>query len=125
MIFPGGYGTLDELFESLVLIQTGKIADFPVVLYGRAYWSGLVEWLTRTMLAGGKIAAADLELIPVVDSPAEACKRILARAGRREHEHAAREAARQVYAPERFVRRENHAATVGAERSPKSRRKRR
>ena len=82
LIFPGGYGTLDELFESLVLIQTGKIANFPVVLYGRAYWAGLVEWLRATMLAGGKIAAADLDLIPIVDSPAEVCKLVVGRARR-------------------------------------------
>src|SRR5205823_5696921 len=68
LIFPGGFGTVDEMFEALVLIQTGKIENFPVVLYGRDYWGGLVEWLRRTMLAGGKIAEADLELLPVADS---------------------------------------------------------
>ncbi len=105
LIFPGGFGTLDELFEALVLIQTGKIANFPVVLYGRAYWAGLVEWLRATMLAGGKIAAADLNLIPIVDSPEEACKLVVGRerARRAEHEHAAREVSRQVWAPERFA----------------------
>jgi uncharacterized protein (TIGR00730 family) len=123
LIFPGGYGTLDELFEALVLIQTGKIAEFPVVLYGRAYWSGLVEWLRGTMLAGGKVAAPDLELIPVVDSPAEACKRIAARAGRREREHAAREVARRVYAPERFARGpEGDRAATAREKRPRKRR---
>jgi uncharacterized protein (TIGR00730 family) len=101
VIFPGGFGTLDELFEALVLIQTGKIANFPVVLYGRAYWSGLVEWLRATMLAGGKIASPDLELIPVVDSPAEACRHVVGspRARRMRHEHEAREVSRQVFAP--------------------------
>jgi uncharacterized protein (TIGR00730 family) len=105
LIFPGGFGTLDELFESLVLIQTGKIADFPVVLYGRAYWAGLVDWLRATMLAGGKISAADLQLIPIVDSPAEACKLVVGRRrqARASDEHAAREVSRKVYAPERFA----------------------
>jgi hypothetical protein len=123
LIFPGGFGTLDELFESLVLIQTGKIANFPVVLYGRAYWSGLVEWLGATMLAGGKISAADLHLIPIVDSPAEACRLVVGRDRERraQQEHAAREVSRQVYAPERFARRtegeraaEERASTVRA-----------
>ena len=101
---PGGFGTLDELFEALVLIQTGKIANFPVVLFGRAYWAGLVDWLRATMLAGGKIAPADLELMPIVDTPAEACRYVVGRerARRAEHEHAAREVSRRVYAPERF-----------------------
>ncbi|MCU1281861.1 MAG: hypothetical protein JWM53_5407 [bacterium] len=123
LIFPGGFGTLDELFEALVLIQTGKIADFPVVLYGRAYWAGLVEWLGTTMLAGGKIAPPDLELIPIVDSPAAACKHIAARAGRIEREHAAREVARKVYSPERFARgpEDDRAATVRERRPRKGR----
>jgi uncharacterized protein (TIGR00730 family) len=82
LIFPGGFGTLDELFEALVLIQTGKIANFPVVLFGRAYWAGLVDWLRATMLAGGKIAPADLELMPIVDTPAEAARRARARGAR-------------------------------------------
>ena len=119
LIFPGGFGTLDELFEALVLIQTGKIANFPVVLYGRAYWAGLVEWLRGTMLAGGKIAPADLNLMPIVDSPAEACKLVVGRerARRAEHEHAAREVSRQVYARERF------AGKKDVERRPAKRRR--
>ena len=129
LIFPGGYGTLDELFEALVLIQTGKIANFPVVLYGRAYWAGLVDWLRATMLPGGKIAPADLELIPVVDSPAEACKLIVgrARAQRTDREHAAREVSREVYKPERFVRGDDRdrAGTWREKRPVPRRRKRR
>ncbi|HEY2744076.1 MAG TPA: TIGR00730 family Rossman fold protein [Polyangia bacterium] len=106
LIFPGGFGTLDELFEALVLIQTGKIAHFPVVLYGRSYWAGLVEWLRARMLADGKIAAADLDLIPVVDSPEEACRLVVgrARAQRAEREEAARAVSARVFAPERFSR---------------------
>lgn len=72
VIFPGGFGTLDEMFESLTLIQTGKIKNFPVVLYDTAFWGGLIGWLRQTMLAQGKIAPADLELFHVTDSPEEA-----------------------------------------------------
>jgi hypothetical protein len=125
LIFPGGFGTLDELFEALVLIQTGKIANFPVVLFGRAYWAGLVDWLRATMLAGGKIAPADLELMPIVDTPEEACRLVVGRerARRAEHEHAAREVSRRVYAPERFSAGpvDERASTV-RERRPAKRR---
>jgi uncharacterized protein (TIGR00730 family) len=69
VIFPGGFGTLDELFEALTLIQTGKVQNFPLLLFGSAYWGGLIDWLRATMLAEGKIAAADLDLLVVVDTP--------------------------------------------------------
>jgi uncharacterized protein (TIGR00730 family) len=72
IVFPGGYGTLDELFEALTLIQTGKVKHFPVILFGREYWSGLVDWLTRTVAAERKINPADLNLFKVTDDPAEA-----------------------------------------------------
>jgi len=77
IIFPGGFGTMDELFESLTLIQTGKVRNFPVVLFGTAYWGGLLDWLKGTMLAEGKIKAADLERLVVTDSPAEAVRTIV------------------------------------------------
>ena len=69
VIFPGGFGTMDELFESLTLIQTGKVQNFPVVLFDSSYWSGLVSWLQETMLAEGKISASDLDLFMVTDDP--------------------------------------------------------
>jgi len=78
VIFPGGYGTLDELLEAIELIQTGKISHFPVVLYGKRYWSGLVDWLRDTVLAAGNIADADLKLLKIVDDPDEAAAAVLA-----------------------------------------------
>jgi uncharacterized protein (TIGR00730 family) len=77
VIFPGGFGTLDETFESLTLIQAGKIKNFPVVLFDSAYWGGLVAWLNQTVLAQGKIAPADLELFTITDSAEETCDIIL------------------------------------------------
>jgi uncharacterized protein (TIGR00730 family) len=71
VVFPGGFGTLDELFESLTLIQTGKVQHFPVVLYGAEYWSGLVQWLRHPVLEEGKVAPDDLGLFHVCDDPEE------------------------------------------------------
>jgi uncharacterized protein (TIGR00730 family) len=73
VIFPGGFGTLDELFEALTLIQTKKIRGFPVVLVGREYWSGLIEWMKTTVLAAGNINQEDLGLMHIVDDPEEVC----------------------------------------------------
>jgi uncharacterized protein (TIGR00730 family) len=101
VIFPGGFGTLDELFEALTLIQTGKIYNFPVILFGSQYWSGLLHWLRETILLGGKIAAADLNLMTVTDSPEEVrhlVTRAMIESGRLESkEHAAREETRKAY----------------------------
>ena len=72
VIMPGGFGTLDELFEALTLIQTGKIRHFPVVLMGHAYWDGLFEWMRETQLPAGTISQADLDLLRVTDDPDEA-----------------------------------------------------
>lgn len=75
--FPGGYGTLDELFEFLTLIQTGKMEPMPIVLYGKAYWTPMIDWLRNTMAAEGKIALEDLDLFTVADDPAEAARLII------------------------------------------------
>jgi uncharacterized protein (TIGR00730 family) len=72
IIFPGGFGTLDELFEALTLIQTGKVRNFPLILFGTAYWQGLFDWLRGPMLAEGKIGLGDLDLLIQTDDPAEA-----------------------------------------------------
>jgi uncharacterized protein (TIGR00730 family) len=77
VIFPGGYGTLDELFEALVLIQTGKIYQFPVVLFGRHYWAGLIRWLQSRVLLERKIAPGDLDLMLLTDDPAEAAQAVI------------------------------------------------
>lgn len=72
IVMPGGFGTLDELFEALTLIQTSKSARFPVVLVGTSYWGGLVDWLKNTMLAEGKISEGDPELFHLTDTPSDA-----------------------------------------------------
>ena len=77
VIFPGGFGTLDELFEALTLIQTGKIYKFPVILFGRYYWAGLLRWLHARVLSEGKISEGDLDLMLVTDDPAEAAQAII------------------------------------------------
>ena len=71
VIFPGGFGTFDELFEALTLMQTKKIRNFPIVLFGKKYWSGMLEWLGDAVLAEGKISNHDMKLFHVTDSPAE------------------------------------------------------
>jgi uncharacterized protein (TIGR00730 family) len=73
VVLPGGFGTLDELFEALVLIQTGKIHHFPVMLYDSGYWEGLVDWIRETVLSRANIAPADLLLLRLVDDPAAVC----------------------------------------------------
>ena len=76
ILFPGGFGTLDELFESLTLIQTDKVREFPVSLIGAEYWRGLLEWIAARPLATGKIAPEDLDLLHVTDDVAVAVERI-------------------------------------------------
>jgi uncharacterized protein (TIGR00730 family) len=71
VVLPGGFGTMDELFEALTLVQTRKVTSFPVILFGSEYWRGLVDWLKDTMLAGGKVSSADLDLIRISDDTDE------------------------------------------------------
>jgi uncharacterized protein (TIGR00730 family) len=78
VILPGGFGTLDELFEALTLVQTRKVTRFPVILFGSAYWSGLIDWIRDTMVAQGTVGDADLELLHVTDDIAEAVAMIQA-----------------------------------------------
>lgn len=87
VILPGGFGTMDELFEALTLVQTGKVTRFPVILFGTEYWSGLVNWLHDTMLPGGKVAARDLDLITVTDDVEEAVRIIVAADAATESNH--------------------------------------
>ena len=76
-VFPGGFGTADELFESLTLIQTGKVLHFPVVLLGEGYWTPLLEWVRRSALADGMVAAEDLALLTLTDDPHVALETVL------------------------------------------------
>lgn len=77
IIFPGGFGTLDEAFEALTLIQTGKIYQFPVILFGRHYWAGLIRWLQSRVLGERKISPGDLDLMLLTDDPREAAHAVV------------------------------------------------
>jgi len=77
VVFPGGFGTADELFESLTLIQTGKVLHFPVVLFGSVYWAPLLDWVRGQLLTQGMVSSDDLELLTVTDEPDEAVRRVL------------------------------------------------
>jgi len=74
VVLPGGFGTMDELFEAVTLVATGKITKFPIVLVGSSYWTGLIDWLKQTMLAEGKIGADELSLLHIADEPDEVVK---------------------------------------------------
>ncbi len=83
VIMPGGFGTLDETFEALTLVQTTKVTRFPVVLFGTEYWGGLIDWLRGSVLSGGKIAEADLDLLCLTDDVADVVAHIVAADGAR------------------------------------------
>jgi uncharacterized protein (TIGR00730 family) len=87
VVLPGGFGTFDELFEALTLVQTNKVTSFPIVLMGTSYWSGLLEWLRGTVVERGAIADADLDLLPLTDDVDEAVRLVTtARESRRDEE---------------------------------------
>jgi hypothetical protein len=77
VVLPGGFGTLDELFEAVTLVQTKKITRFPIVLVGTDYWGGLIDWIKNTMLPGGKISSADLDLLQLTNDPDEVVRIII------------------------------------------------
>ena len=104
VVLPGGFGTFDELFESLTLVQTHKVTEFPIVLVGTAYWGGLLDWLRGPVLDQGTISAKDLDLIQLVDDPDEAVRLVCERDPLRVREEEAAVAA-------------NAAAEQAAERS--------
>ena len=77
VVFPGGFGTVDELFESLTLIQTGKVLHFPVVLFDPAYWDGLLDWMREPLLRDGMISPEDVDLLSVTDDRTEPVRLVL------------------------------------------------
>jgi predicted Rossmann-fold nucleotide-binding protein len=77
IMFPGGYGTMDELFEALTLIQTGRNENFGLVLYGSKYWKGMLDWITEQMLGRNYISSEDRDLAHITDDPEEAVELIL------------------------------------------------
>ena len=82
IVLPGGLGTLDELFEAMVLVQTRKVTSFPIVLVGTAFWSPMLEWVRDTLVAEGMVSAEDLDLVQVVDDPARAVELVVEGAAR-------------------------------------------
>jgi uncharacterized protein (TIGR00730 family) len=109
VIMPGGFGTLDELFEALTLVQTRKVTRFPVVLFGSEYWRGLLDWIRGTVLPRGNIGAADIDLMTVSDDVDETVQMIV-------DSHAANSA--QVIAERRAVQAADEAAQADLDRSP-------
>jgi uncharacterized protein (TIGR00730 family) len=77
VVLPGGFGTLDETFEALTLIQTGKVASFPIVLFGSSFWDGLLDWIRATLVGAGTVAARDLALLHLTDDPATAAQIVI------------------------------------------------
>ena len=76
-VFPGGFGTLDELFEALTLMQTDKLTDFPIILFGKSFWSGMTDWITKTLIGEGMISKGDEKLITVTDDPRTVVRTLL------------------------------------------------
>lgn len=101
VIFPGGFGTMDELFEATTLIQTGKVKNFPIILFSSSYWQGLIDWLRSTMAAQGKIKEEDLDLLIMSDSPQEVrdiiCRSVEDASWRTQIEERARTSTQRVF----------------------------
>jgi uncharacterized protein (TIGR00730 family) len=93
IVMPGGFGTFDELFEAVTLVQTHKVTQFPIVLVGTEYWGGLLEWIRKTALAHGTISDIDLKIIHLTDDPADAVRHVIDRASQIAAEQAALQAA--------------------------------
>ncbi|MBW3613083.1 MAG: TIGR00730 family Rossman fold protein [Chloroflexi bacterium] len=106
VIFPGGFGTLDELFEALTLIQTRKVDHFPVVLYGKEYWEGMLQWIRDKPLYEEKISPEDLDLLIVTSDVDEACEALV-------RHHRSREQARREAASQEATREAVQAADAG------------
>ena len=100
VIFPGGFGTMDELFEALTLIQTKKVSHFPVILYDSEYWGGLINWIRDTMLASDKILPEDAGLLILSDDPQEICKIVI----EAYQESCAQEYEHLIHSREQFIR---------------------
>ena len=96
IVMPGGFGTFDELFEAVTLVQTHKVTQFPIVLVGKEYWGGLLEWIRNTSLARGTISDVDLDIIYLTDDPADAVRHVVDRASQIAAERAALMAAAAV-----------------------------
>ena len=111
IIFPGGFGTLDELFEAITLIQTGKIYQFPVILFGRHYWAGLLRWLQTRVLEERKISKGDIDLMVLTDDPMEAAAAVIAA-----HEAQATTAAKRVHMEEKMSDPTHGAGPIAAPR---------
>jgi uncharacterized protein (TIGR00730 family) len=115
VVLPGGFGTMDELFEALTLVQTRKVTRFPVVLMGSGYWAGLLDWVRNTMLDDGKIGPADLDLVFVTDDPEEAVRHIVAADAGLTHARAEAKAAVQAAAAQAAAHAAGEAAEADAE----------
>jgi uncharacterized protein (TIGR00730 family) len=111
VIFPGGFGTLDELFESLTLIQTGKVEHFPVVLYGKDYWGGLLGWIREKPLYEEKVSPEDLDLLTITNDVEEACQAIVrSRTDREERERREADERESLRETERAYRRADRSS---------------
>lgn len=109
IVMPGGFGTFDELFEAVTLVQTHKVTQFPLVLVGKDYWGGLLEWIRSTALAHGTISDVDMDIMYLTDDPAEAVRHVVERA----HQIAAEQAALQAAAAAEQATEEAESAGSG------------